>query len=134
VGVPMRVLVCGSRTWTAGEVVYVMLSGLWKLHAEESFDDWPPDPFVVISGGAKGADTFAAEWAEGQPGAQLEVYRAQWGFHGKGAGPIRNQKMLEEGKPNLVLAFSHFPTTTGTADMIGRAKKVGITVWQVGNP
>jgi hypothetical protein len=37
---------------------------------------------------------------------------------GRSGGPKRNQQMLEEGKPDLVLAF---PGGRGTADMVRRA-------------
>jgi hypothetical protein len=134
VEVIVRVLVCGSRDWTAGEIVHVVLSGIWQMHVDTSFNDWPPNPFTVITGGAKGADSFAAEWAEKQAGVDLLVYRAKWEEHGKAAGPIRNQRMLEEGKPDCVVAFSDLPVTTGTADMIRRAKRADIVCWQVGRP
>lgn len=130
----MRLLVCGSRDWTANEAVYAVLTGIYKMHCEETFDDWPPDRFVIISGAARGADTYAAEWAKMKAGVDLELYPAKWREHGKAAGPIRNQQMLDEGKPNMVLAFSNFPLTTGTADMVYRAKQRGIVCWQMGNP
>jgi YspA, cpYpsA-related SLOG family len=115
-------------------MIYVVLNGIWEMHCEESFNDWPPDPFTIIAGGAWGADYIASEWAREQPGVTLELHPANWGEHGKAAGPIRNQQMLDEGKPNMVLAFSDHPTTKGTADMIKRAKKAGVVVWQIGHP
>lgn len=45
--------------------------------------------------------------------------------NGKAAGPIRNQRMLDEGKPDLVVAF---PGGRGTADMVRRAKAAGVPV------
>jgi predicted polyphosphate/ATP-dependent NAD kinase len=39
---------------------------------------------------------------------------------GKAAGIIRNQRMLDEGKPDLVIAFQG---GDGTADMVRRANK-----------
>ena len=50
---------------------------------------------------------------------------ADWTKHGKAAGPIRNQKMLDE-CPDLVVAF---PGGKGTADMVRRAMKAGIDCW-----
>jgi hypothetical protein len=40
---------------------------------------------------------------------------------GNAAGPIRNQEMLDKGKPYATIAF---PGRTGTADMVRRSKKV----------
>jgi UDP-N-acetylmuramoylalanine-D-glutamate ligase len=58
----------------------------------------------------------------------LEVYPADWKLHGKSAGHIRNQQMLDESKPDIVIAF---PGGRGTANMIKRAKKAGVEVFQV---
>lgn len=49
--------------------------------------------------------------------------------YGKSAGPIRNQTMLDDGKPDLVLAF---PGGRGTADMVAKAEKHGIPVRRIG--
>ena len=65
----------------------------------------------IISGMASGADTFAVEWAA-RFGFPLRAFPAEWDKHGRSAGPIRNQRMLDEGKPDLVVAF---PGGKGTA-------------------
>jgi hypothetical protein len=44
------------------------------------------------------------------------------------AGGIRNQRMLDEEKPNLVVAF---PGGNGTADMCRRANSAGLEVIEV---
>lgn len=36
---------------------------------------------------------------------ELLRFPAKWNEHGKAAGPIRNQQMLTEGKPDVVFAF-----------------------------
>lgn len=46
------------------------------------------------------------------------------------AGPIRNQHMLDIGKPDVVLAF---PGGRGTEDMIRRAEKAGVPVKRIGD-
>ena len=48
--------------------------------------------------------------------------------NGYRAGPIRNQEMLDKGKPDLVIAF---PGGKGTADMVGRALRTGVFVYRV---
>jgi hypothetical protein len=55
------------------------------------------------------------------------VFYADWDKHGRAAGPIRNQQMLDEGKPDLVVAFL-LPQGSGTLDMIRRTEKAGIEV------
>jgi UDP-N-acetylmuramoylalanine-D-glutamate ligase len=58
----------------------------------------------------------------------VETYEADWDTHGKAAGPIRNKRMLDEGKPDLVVAF---PGGRGTANMISQARKAGVEVIEV---
>ena len=53
-------------------------------------------------------------------------YPAQWDVYGRRAGPIRNQEMIDEGKPDGVVAF---PGGKGTADMVRRAEAAGLKVW-----
>jgi hypothetical protein len=84
---------------------------------------------VVIAGGARGADTLAVEWAKERE-VMVEVYMAEWDQFGRKAGPIRNQRMLDEGKPDLVVAF---PGGRGTAGMIALAEKAGVEVAQIDN-
>jgi hypothetical protein len=59
------------------------------------------------------------------------VYPADWAKHGRAASPIRNQQMLDEGRPNLVVAF---PGGRGTADMVRRARSAGVEVIEVDKP
>lgn len=107
----MRVLVCGGRDYRNPQAVYDALSAL-------------DDVSVVIEGGALGADCFAAEWAD-KTGTEHLQFTADWKAHGRAAGPIRNKKMLDEGKPDLVLAF---PGGRGTANMVKQARERGVRV------
>lgn len=114
----MRILVCGGRDFND--------RGLFA----QTMNPFKPQPLsecaehIIIHGGAPGADTLAFEWVETFGGRQ-RVFPADWQKHGKAAGPIRNQRMLDEGKPNLVIAF---PGGRGTADMVRRARAAGIEV------
>lgn len=83
--------------------------------------------WMLIHGAAKGADQLASEWAW-ENGVGAASYPANWEKHGRAAGPIRNQRMLDEGKPDIVIAF---PGGRGTADLVSRAEKAGIRVIKV---
>ena len=111
----MRVLICGGRDFDNRTAIR---NALISLCASEDGVD------VVIEGAAPGADALAREAAE-DFGITVETYPADWDKHGKAAGPIRNQQMLDEGKPDLVLAFPT-PQSRGTWDMVRRARKAGI--------
>lgn len=109
-----RVLVCGGRDYDDVTHLHDVLNA---VHAAYPIG-------VLISGMATGADADAAEWAKDLAIA-LEPYPADWYAHGSAAGPIRNQRMLDEGQPDLVIAF---PGGKGTADMCARAKRYGVKV------
>src|SRR5258707_6224760 len=101
----MKVLVCGGRDFSDRDWLRVVLA---KLHAHRG-------PFtLVIQGGATGADCEAAVWARSvEPPISVRTYPALWYLHGRAARPKRNQQMLDEGAPDLVVAF---PGWRGTAD------------------
>ncbi len=85
-------------------------------------------PSLIIHGGARGADRLASEIAD-VLGIPQVVYPANWTGEGRAAGAIRNQRMLDHGKPDLVLAA---PGGRGTADMVRRATAEGIPVVRLG--
>jgi hypothetical protein len=87
---------------------------------------------LLIHGGAKGADTFAEMWAREHAVPYL-AFPAQWHIRGRAAGPERNQRMLDVGKPDRVLAFHRdLENAKGTGDMVRRARAAGIEVVHVG--
>lgn len=101
------------------------LSLSWPRTPENEYGNWLP-AVHIIAGGAKGADTSAIYWAVIN-GCPFTEYPADWDKHGKAAGPIRNQQMLDEAKPDLVVAFL-VPNSRGTKDMIARAEKARVPV------
>lgn len=116
----MRVLVCGGRDFRDCRLMDDVLSEIWVPHET-----------ILIHGCAKGADSLSEEWIRRQwPVLDHEVVRfpADWERHGRSAGPMRNQRMIDEGKPDLVVAF---PGGAGTADMVRRAERAGIQVRRV---
>ncbi len=117
----MIILVCGSRTWSDHGIIFDKL---------ESLPSDADEDVLIIHGGASGADTIAASIAMGL-GYGHRAYPADWNTHGKGAGPIRNQRMLDEGTPDIVLAFWD-GESRGTLDMITRARRAGIPVEIIG--
>lgn len=111
----MRVLVCGGRDYDN----YISVNNAIIPYFNKDL--------VIICGMASGADELAAKWAR-KNHVPLQGFLAEWGKHGIAAGPIRNQKMVDEGKPDIVLAFRG---GKGTADMVRRARAAGIEVMEV---
>lgn len=81
----------------------------------------------IIHGGANGADTMAGCWGQ-KHNIPVTVFPAEWGKYGRRAGPLRNEQMLREGKPDYVIAF---PGGRGTAHMVRIAKEAGVKVFEI---
>jgi hypothetical protein len=113
----LRILVCGGRDYTDRARVERILD---RVHSERGIA-------AIIQGAARGADQLAAEWGWDR-GVTVCSYAADWQAHGKKAGAIRNQRMIDEGKPSAVIAF---PGGTGTADMVRRSRDAGLAVWVI---
>lgn len=112
----LRVIICGSRDWTNKARIGRYLDTL--------MDDegYTADSITVIHGGCKGADHHAGMEAKGR-GISVVEYPANWLKHGLRAGPIRNQQMIDDGRPDRVVAFhADLNTSKGTKDMVARAR------------
>jgi hypothetical protein len=118
----MRVLVCGGRDYTDRDHIH---NTLCEIDAKRG-------PITcIIHGCATGADNEGMLWAQMMASTRKVVhapFAADWHTHGRAAGPIRNQRMLDKGKPDLIVAF---PGGRGTADMVRRAKAAGIEVIEI---
>lgn len=77
----------------------------------------------VVCGGATGADADGKRWGM-VTGIPVKTFQADWETHQRAAGPIRNGQMA--GYADALIAF---PGGRGTADMIKKARKHGLRVW-----
>lgn len=119
----MRVLVCGGRNYSDRDNIHNTLCDL----------DIDLGPITcVIHGCATGADHEGMIWAQMMAESGRKIthapFEADWQRFGRAAGPKRNQRMIDEGRPDLVVAF---PGGKGTADMVSRARDAGIKVMYV---
>jgi hypothetical protein len=84
-----------------------------------------PSNTIIIHGACKGADIMAeraAKFLEFDI-KSYPVSHEEWRREGKRAGINRNEFMLNDAKPQLILAFHEdLKNSVGTADMIKRAK------------
>ena len=88
-----KVLVCGGREFRNYSLLVKTLDQI--------------RPGQIIHGAARGADRMAGRYAStrGIPCESFPVFPEDWDKHGKRAGFLRNQQMLDEGRPDLVVAF-----------------------------
>ena len=86
-----------------------------------NFDEYIKEkPDYVISGGAKGIDTLAWEWAL-KNHIEIIVHRPNYNKHGKTAPFRRNDIIVDEA--DKIIAFWN-GKSTGTKYVIDRAKKL----------
>ncbi len=113
----MKALVCGGRDYTNKAVIFRELD---TFHASRPIT-------LIIEGDCRGADRLAGQWAvdKGIMTRAFPVLPEEWTKHGKAAGAMRNQRMLDRGCPEIVIAF---PGGPGTRDMKRRALRRGLEV------
>lgn len=113
-----RILVCGSRTFSDRQIIWSKLNDIAAYYSGD---------VEVIHGAASGADRIAGQWAEAY-GKPVHAYPADWNQYGKRAGFLRNTQMLEEGKPDAVVAFvdKPLPDSKGTKMMVDIARTGGV--------
>lgn len=102
-----RILITGSRTWTAVTLLRTTLAAWRTVY---------PDA-VLVHGGARGADQIAAAIWSGW-GLPTEAHPADWPRYGRRAGFVRNEHLVEAGA-DVCLAFirDHSRGATHTADL-----------------
>lgn len=117
----MRLVIVGSRTITDFDAVYdavVFESPFWKEGVTE-----------IVSGGARGVDASARRLSElfsGRLGVDYTEFAADWDEHGKKAGPIRNQEMVDYGDAVVAVWDGQ---SSGTKDTIRKAVNAGLPMY-----
>ena len=115
----MRVLIYGGRDFVDQQCHWEWLD----LTMADVMNAAGVEDLTVISGRARGADTFGERWAH-SVGFEVDMFPADWTLFGKKAGYVRNQQMLDSG---VDLAIQ-FPGGRGTADMRSRLDRAGVRV------
>lgn len=99
---------------------------LWVWDILDGIQRGQPITEVVV-GDASGVDAYAFKWAL-EHGVMVTRYAADWDTHGRAAGPIRNQEMVDT-KPDLVIGFPQGPSK-GTRDCLRRAAGIPMLVFE----
>lgn len=77
----------------------------------------------LIIGDADGVDDLVKHWASIHS-IPTEVHQADWNKYGRGAGPVRNQHMIDQ-VPDYWVAFP-LKTSVGTWDFVKKAVRAQI--------
>ena len=113
-----RLLVTGSREFGDHDLALTALSeARWTLGPE----------FIVVHGAARGADRLLAEMAVTR-GLVTEAHPADWRAHGRRAGFMRNQAMVDAGADLCVALLVAGLECRGTRHCAARAAAAGIPV------
>lgn len=116
----MRILVTGSRDWP-DEDWRPLDDVLREINPDNGRDHW------LIHGNARGVDLMAENLAYAR-GWQVHRVKAKWAEHGRAAGFIRNQEMVDM-TPDVCVVFRK-NMSRGATDCGNRAVKAGIkTYW-----
>lgn len=110
----MKVIVAGGRDFNNYDLMVKSLDEILSGRID----------ITIVSGKAAGADTLGEKYAL-EHGLPIDEYPADWKTHGKGAGPIRNDKMARVSQ--MLVAFWD-GKSVGTKDMISRAEMLGLEV------
>ena len=115
----MRLAVVGSREFPLW-ARYLVERAIAKIARKA------PDT-VIISGGAQGVDTWAADAgrAHGLEVIEEVVTDEEWDLHPKQAGLMRNTRVVA--MSDAVLAF-HDGVSRGTMDTVRKAREAGLKV------
>lgn len=113
----MRVLICSGRFYADTHTVTRVL----ELYASAQAIN------VLIHGGHQALGGIIETWARGTD-IHVIRYPANWALHGKYAEVRRNLFMLQDSRPDVLLAF---PGGEDTAECIRMAQKAGIRVIEV---
>ena len=113
----MRILITGSRDWASDAILSNAVA--------EAIPDNLTRVTLVHGACPTGADLFASQLARRWRRFNEEAHPADWDTHGRAAGPIRNQAMVDLGA-DLCLAFIG-PCTSPRCHKPGRHPSHGAT-------
>lgn len=113
----MKLLIAGSRDWSDYDLVHSAIAALTDY-----------DYTTIVHGGCRGADLIAAAAAK-KLGLSVLAYPADWSI-GRKAGPLRNQRMLDENQDIRLAILFHddIEHSRGTKDMLDRCIARGVKV------
>jgi hypothetical protein len=117
-----RVLITGSRTWVAEELLRSTLDGI----------RWAKPEMVLVHGACpRGADALADKWATDHD-VEVERHPADWETHGRAAGFRRNIEMVNL-YADVCVAFIR-DASKGASHCARAAELAGIQMIRVEHP
>lgn len=123
----MKIAVTGGRAYPDREFVFATLDGLHRQHGIAELAAGDAGKLAPLSQRLLGVDLQALTWADSND-IPRRRFIADWTTYGRGAGPVRNRRMLDEFQPALLVVF---PGGAGTADCRRAALERNIDILEV---
>lgn len=122
-GADMKIVVAGSRN---------MPDAAEKVDSALRMSGWYYRVNVIVSGGSGNVDLAGEVWGR-EHGCVVRRFSADWGKHGKAAGPIRNRQMAEYSDA-LVAVWDG--ESKGTTNMILEMHRLNkpVFIWNPNDP
>lgn len=116
----VKTIVAGSRVGITRNQVFAVLNLVWQA-------EHPVEVTSVVSGAARGVDTWGEEWAAA---LNIPVHRmpADWDAHGKAAGVLRNKQMAEIADA-LILIWDG--SSSGSKNMLAEMRALKKPVFEI---
>lgn len=116
-----RILITGTREELSSEEKHKINTLLAKI----LIIDHPHDDVVIVHGDCPtGVDNWVSGFEDDRTNVTIERHPADWVAHGRYAGPIRNQEMVDLGA-DICLAFPK-GESRGTRGCAKLAQEAGI--------
>lgn len=115
----MRVLICAGRHYADTKMSRQVLDAYHRLRPV----------LVLIHGGSQFLGSDVEDWAR-ETGVDVVRYPPNWQRYGKHAERHRNQFMLTDSRPDVIIAL---PGGDDTSELVSQAKACGIHVLTVDN-
>lgn len=105
----MKLAVVGSRNWAMPIIISKILDEIY--------------PAEVVSGGAKGVDSYAEAWALLHL-IKMKVFKPDWDKYGNRAGALRNKQIIDYCDQLIAFWDGKSKGTKISIDMAAKAGKL----------
>uniref|UniRef100_A0A6C0BN01 YspA cpYpsA-related SLOG domain-containing protein n=1 Tax=viral metagenome TaxID=1070528 RepID=A0A6C0BN01_9ZZZZ len=119
----MKLAIVGSRDFQ-NEVQF----NDWMREALAEWSAETTPPILVVSGGARGADSLGEKWANAR-GIETLIFKPDWKTHGKRAGILRNYDIISAATHVIAFPSRHGRGTQHSIRVAREQQKPVLVYW-----
>jgi hypothetical protein len=120
----MIIIICGNRDAESIDLFEPYTRAIHRLY-DRLLKNRAPHHLIVIEGGQRGVDFMAGREAVHR-GCGWVTVPANWTRYGLGAGPLRNEWMLQLNVSKIYGLHHDWTNSKGTTNCLTRAESMGI--------